>query len=249
MVKIRPDNKNENIMGIYKLFADKITGLLDPEIRELGRLIRATAAASLDGGAALKKCDGLFVHRLESYPKALKLSFWENHFEWKALAQYPEISGRILDFGCGTGHSDIFLARNRRAVHGVDISSLGIAVANHLRSQEPDVVRNRLSFSQADVAKDLPAGVLFDSAWASHVFEHIAEPGPVLTGLSRWLKPNGYLLISVPLGHAYDDQDHVNHFSDAGQLSLYLRKYTHIVRIDVCAEFKVLRALCMFKHH
>jgi len=235
-------------MVTLKSIADRIAALLDPEIRGIRGVVRAVASRSQNGGAAFNEYDQVFVRRLAAYPKALSLAFWKDHFEWKALGEYPQIKGCMLDFGCGTGHSDILLARSGRSVHGIDISPLGIAIANHLRSGEDETVRGRLSFSVADVARDLPAGGLFDSAWASHVFEHIAEPGPVLTGLRRWLKPAAWLLISVPLGHAYDDPGHVNHFTGEENLSQYLRKYVQVARIDVSEEFKVLRALCRFRH-
>ena len=234
-------------MDIFKIISNRIMALFDSEIRDVSRIIRTAPAGFIEGDATLKECDRLFVRRLDDNPKALKLSFWEDHFEWKALKEYPEIKGRLLDFGCGSGHSDIFLARNGMAVHGIDMSSLGIAIANHLRSREDSAVRDRLSFSLVDVTRDFSPKELFDAGWASHVFEHIAEPGPILKGLSRWLKPEACLLASVPLGHAYDDPDHVNHFPDAEHFAVYLQRYVHISRIDVCDEFKVLRALCVFK--
>ena len=103
-----------------------------------------------------------------------------------------------------------------------------------------------LSFSVGDVTKAPPDREPFDSAWASHVFEHIVEPGPVLRGLRQWLKPSAHILISVPLGHAYDDPSHVNHFRDTNELKAFLGKYLAVEQAKIEEKHQVIRALCMF---
>jgi 2-polyprenyl-3-methyl-5-hydroxy-6-metoxy-1,4-benzoquinol methylase len=174
------------------------------------------------------------------------MSFWKDHFEWKSVGAYPGISGTVLDFGCGSGHLDVMLARQGYRVHGVDMSAIGIRIAEYLKSKESAAVQAGLSFQLADVTRELPTGAPFDSAWSSHVFEHIADPGPVFEGLSRWLKRGASLLISVPLGRAYDDPGHVHHFDDGLQLRAHLSRYVEISRIDVSHEHQVIRAVCVF---
>lgn len=218
---------------------------LDPELRAIRAIIlsnRRNGASS----AATGECDQVFLERLRVYPKALKLAFWKNHFEWRGLLAYPEISGRILDFGCGSGHSDIFLARQGYSIHGVDLSGIGIDIANYLRDREPTRIRERLTFQRADIVNEMPQGALYDAAWASHVFEHIADPGPILAGLRRWLRPGARLLISVPLGRAYDDPSHVNHYGGPEELHRALEKYISVERVECNQKYQVLRALCRF---
>jgi 2-polyprenyl-3-methyl-5-hydroxy-6-metoxy-1,4-benzoquinol methylase len=103
-----------------------------------------------------------------------------------------------------------------------------------------------VSFSVADVISQKPSGVLFDSAWSAHVFEHIAEPGPVLAGLKNWVKPGGHFLISVPLGNAYDDPGHVNHFFSAHDFLHFLNPHIKVENVEENHEFLVIRALCVF---
>lgn len=215
-----------------------------PELREARRVILAVARGDRDAFQA--DCDTVFLQRLETNPLALRTAFWEHHFEWKSLQEWPELSGRLLDFGCGSGHADIMLARGGRSVHGVDGSPIGIALARHAAARETPEVAARVSFSCGDVTRDGPAEGRFDSAWSSHVFEHIALPGPVLLGLAQWVHPGGALLVSVPLGHAYDDPGHVNHFKDGAALRAWLEPHIRVERIAEDTRFRVLRALCRF---
>ncbi|MNP21750.1 Ubiquinone biosynthesis O-methyltransferase [compost metagenome] len=173
------------------------------------------------------------------------MSFWENHFELSCFDKYPEISGKILDFGCGSGNLDIYLARKGMFIHGIDLSEIGINIANYYKHKEVDEVKKRLCFTLNDVTKDVPKD-LYDSAWSTNVFEHILYPGPIFEGLRKWIKPGGYILISVPLGYAYNDSNHVHHFMNNDELKVHLEKYIDVIKVDSDLNNKVIRALCRF---
>lgn len=228
---------------IFKDMIKRVAAELDPETRAVGRIIRDAGVSD----PATRECDEVFRQRLLSYPESLKMSFWAEHFEWKSLSDYPEIKGSILDFGCGSGHSDIFLARNGYTIHGVDLSPIGIGIASYLRGRESIAVQERLGFSVADVTVALPESGPYDAIWSSHVFEHISDPLPVLGGLRHWARPGAHLLVSVPYGDAYDDPAHVNHFYSPQELSDYLAGHVETLRIDVVSQHNVLRALCRFR--
>jgi len=204
---------------------------------------------SINGNTSemMTACDQIFINRLKTQPKALTMAFWEKHFEWKELVRYPSICGSVLDFGCGSGHSDVLLARHGMTIHGIDLSPIGIAIADYFRGRENPSVQDRVSFSVGDVTQERPEGAtLYDSAWSSHVFEHISDPAPIFRGLRNWLKPGARMLISVPLGTAYDDPGHVNHFYSAAELKSFLNSYIDVNTIDICQEYQVIRAVCIF---
>jgi len=231
----------EPINWVYK----KIAVCLDPELRDIKKIVFGDSSIS-SNNKTVPEYDKIFEDRLRTNPISLKLSYWKDHFEWKSVSMYPEIKNRILDFGCGTGHSDIFLARNRRIVHGVDASPTAIRIANYLKNREADDVRSLLSFELADITTDSPSRELFDAVWSSHVFEHIADPGPVIKGLHLWVRPGAYFLVSVPLGYAFDDPGHVHHFMDETDLRIHLGKHVKVVRAEIPPGYSVIRALCRF---
>ena len=176
------------------------------------------------------------------------MSHWEEHFEWKSLIKYSEINGHILDFGCGSGNLDIILARKGYKIHGVDLSRVGIEIANYYRNKEPVGVRNNLNFECLDVLSPNLTNMLSDSIWSCHVFEHIEDPKPILLSLRNYIKPNGKVLISVPLGHAYDDPDHVNYFNSSEELIRFLGdEVKSIIKSEISKEDEVIRVLFTLK--
>lgn len=231
----------ESIYAIYK----RTLVCLDPELRDIKKIVYDDSSNS-SNNKAVPECDKIFEDRLRTNPISLKLSYWKDHFEWKSVSMYPEIKNRMLDFGCGTGHSDIFLARNRRIVHGVDASLTAVRIANYLKTNEAEDVKSLLSFEFADVTIDYPSMEPFDSIWSSHVFEHISDPGPVIKGLHHWVTPGAYFLVSVPLGYSFNDPGHVHHFMDETALRIHLEKHLEVVRAEISAGFSVIRALCRF---
>lgn len=228
---------------IYNYINDKNYSIINEnctnkEFKEVRRIIESGASKNNIN-------DRGFIDRLKYNPEALKMSFWENHFELSSFDKYPEISGKILDFGCGSGNLDIYLARKGMFIHGIDLSEIGINIANYYKHKEVDEVKKRLCFTLNDITKDVPKD-LYDSAWSTNVFEHILYPGPIFEGLRKWIKPGGYILISVPLGYAYNDSNHVHHFMNNDELKVHLEKYIDVIKVDSDLSNKVIRALCRF---
>lgn len=216
----------------------------DVELAEIAEIVRSVSGQSRTSLQA--ECDQVFIDRLAKNPQALKTEFWLEHFEWKQVIQYKEIHGNILDFGCGSGHLTLMLARQGRRLHGVDASPIGIAIANRARALEEASIRQRLSFQEADVTKGNTTGTRFDSAISLHVFEHISQPGPILQALRNFVKERGCLLISVPYKHAYDDPGHVNHFYSTDDLRDFLAPHIKVNTVNLYSNTNVLKAVCEF---
>lgn len=186
--------------------------------------------------------DKVFWDRLLYNPKAFLLSFRKKHFELGSLAQYKEINWNMLDFWCGSGHLDILLAKQGYTIHGIDLSPIGIQIAKKLAA----ITKTKnISFEFCDITQKEPKEK-FDCCRATQVFEHITDPQEIFEALRKRMKPNGHMLISVPLGYAYDDAGHVNHFMDDKDLEKYLHRHIKIKNIDIDKRNKVIRALCYF---
>lgn len=187
--------------------------------------------------------DDMFRRRIQQFPEALQLGFWENHVcTREALSAIPT-QGEILDFGCGTGEIDILLGRAGRMVTGWDISPVALQVAREHLSHEREEVRSRVRFVQAEDLRLPFADQTFDSVLMSHVLEHLAHPTPVMKDIVRVLKPGGTLLVVVPHGHAFPDDSHV-HFFEPQPLRALLSHYFEEVEVSASAENQQLTAVC-----
>lgn len=232
---------------LYSRLINRIRQLVKPdrELRKIAGII--TRMSRYPGRTALQlACDQVFVDRLTKIPEALKTDYWLDHFEWKEVMQYPQIRGHVLDFGCGAGHLDIMLARRGYRVFGVDGSPIGIAIANRARLAEPQEVRESLTFQELDIRCSNDTGFIFDSAICLHVFEHVAEPGPIISGMRQFVRAGAYLLVSVPYKHAYEDAGHLHHFCSEDELARFLGPYLNVESVELRNDSQVLKAICRF---
>jgi len=109
----------------------------------------------------------------------------------RALEQAIGGSGRVLDFGCGTGALARGLARRGWRVSGTDASD---AMLSQARQLAPD-----LELVPLPLGGPLPfADRSFDAVVASSVFEYLADPNATLREIARVLAPGGVLLCTVP---------------------------------------------------
>lgn len=193
--------------------------------------------------------DENYIRRLKEYPQFLVMPYWENYYEYiyfLNLVKSNKIEGKILDFGCGTGHMDVLLARNGLNIHGIDLSPVAIDVATFLKFCEDYEIQKKLSFSLEDVSTDPSYSEKFDFIWCTHVMEHISDPSKVFEGLKKRISSNGKMLISVPLAYAYDDPGHVHHWMDEKEFYTFFSKFVKIDTIEINHTKKVIRGYFSF---
>ena len=107
-------------------------------------------------------------------------------FELPSLVNLPK--GSLLDFGCGNGGKLKLAHQLGWSVKGIEIDPAAVASA---QSQGLDVIHGDYRML-ADYQNT------FDCIVCSHVLEHVHEPLVLLQLLSKALKPNGTLLLSLP---------------------------------------------------
>lgn len=133
--------------------------------------------------------------------------------------------GRLLDYGCGTGH---FLAQARRT--GWQVAGL----EPNPRARKDAAARVGQPIQEPAALATLPPGS-FDSITLWHVLEHVHALNETLTQLIGKLTPGGRLLLAVPnpdsldAQHyrqdwaAYDVPRHLYHFVPATMRQLLAR--------------------------
>jgi ubiquinone/menaquinone biosynthesis C-methylase UbiE len=131
-------------------------------------------------------CDGADPESFEAYGR-------EHGERLRALIQ-PE--WRVLDFGCGVGRLETYLAPHCREMHGVDVSA---EMVTRARARLAGV--GNVRFHQLD-GPSLPmfADGFFDFALAFLVFHHVAKQDTylVLREFRRVLRPGGRFFVNFP---------------------------------------------------
>jgi SAM-dependent methyltransferase len=108
---------------------------------------------------------------------------WQRHSYAYAVADQRLGAGRVLDLGCGTGHSFDRLAP--RETVGVDISPEALA------DQDRETV-------VADIRQvPLPDGS-FPSVLSSHSIEHVPDPERVVAEAARLVEADGQVIFITP---------------------------------------------------
>jgi SAM-dependent methyltransferase len=129
--------------------------------------------------------------------------------------------GRVLDLGCGTGHSYIELAP--RETVGVDI--------------EPAALEGQDRETHAADMRSLPfGGREFASVVAIQSIEHVPDAGRVLAEVARVLEPGGRAIFVTPNRLTFGRPDEIidpYHYVeyDAGELSAVCGRFFETVRV------------------
>ena len=133
--------------------------------------------------------------------------------------------GRLLDYGCGTGHFLEASAKNGWQIAGFEPSEVARKQANELTDNKVE---------GDDITKFEPES--FDMITLWHVLEHIHELNDTIKKILALLKPQGFLLIAVPNADsldaqkykenwaAYDVPRHLYHFNQQ-TMKRFLKKH------------------------
>jgi len=171
--------------------------------------------------------------------KMLQLWLDQNQYSRKGILRYEAIFGRtfvsvggevttrefvakldlkpgmkVLDIACGTGGSAFFMARTYGVdVHGVDLASNMIGIAQDYRAEMEPAVKHRVQFYIEDATEMEYPENFYDVVYSRDAIMHIKKEKKeelYLKFLST-LKPGGKLMIS---DYCHGDQEHSQRFLD-----------------------------------
>ncbi len=103
---------------------------------------------------------------------------------------------RVIDFGCATGYFSRLLTNRGCEVIGVEVNSKAAKVAENYCDE---VIVADLDFvSLSDILSEKISKEKFDIAVFGDILEHLRNPWKVLEETRNILKPQGYVLASIP---------------------------------------------------
>jgi len=190
-----------------------------PSVGEIGRYYESDAYVSHNSAAT-----GLIN---QAYRVA---RFFTMRRKSSLLNKLAPRRGRLLDYGCGTGH---FLATAQAA--GWQVTGL----EPNARAREAASKRLGQPIGQEGLSSFEPGS--FDAITLWHVLEHVHSLNETLAQLTALLKPDGVMLIAVPnvesldaqhyreLWAAYDVPRHLYHFAPKTMTQL-LKKHKLVIR-------------------
>lgn len=147
------------------------------------------------------------------------------------LIQQTHPSGKLLDFGCGTGTFLQHAAQRGFKITGVEPNQEARAIATQSARAH---VHSELS--------EIPLDQQFNVVTMWHVLEHMHQPADTLTSIRKLMPPDGLLVIAVPnrsswdASHygaawaAWDVPRHLTHFSNEDMKHILLRTGFKVVR-------------------
>ena len=178
------------------------------------------------GGGGFKSSYFSELARLE------EANFWfqsRNQLILWVLKEYCQNFQSLLEIGCGTGYvlSGVSKQFPRSTLHGSEIFIAGLGFA---AARLPSA-----NFMQMD-ARSIPFEEEFDVIGAFDVLEHIEEDECTLAQVHAALKPQGFMLLTVP--------QHAWLWSPVDEYAFHVRRYaaSDLHRKVETAGFRIIRS-------
>jgi SAM-dependent methyltransferase len=101
---------------------------------------------------------------------------------------------KVIDVGCGTGHTTIALAKNfpEASFLGIDISEKSIQTAG-LEAKKKNL--SNVAFQNHDLRADLSTLGKFDIVLCLGVFHHVEDPAKTFRNIAHLVNSQGYLVL------------------------------------------------------
>ncbi len=105
----------------------------------------------------------------------------------------------ILEIGSGTGEMLFALADQYERLAGLDLSDVGVAVANEVLHRRFPEYLSKIQFAVGNADAPLPwPDASFDAVIACAVIEHTVDLFGVMDEIARVVRPGGVVVITVP---------------------------------------------------
>ena len=132
------------------------------------------------------------------YPPGASLSWLRARAERSEFARLLDRAipsdARVLDLGCGTGQTSVYLARGRRVVVGADLTRRSLEVAAEAAHR---FEISRVLFVETDLhCPGLREGS-FDVVYSSGVLHHTRDPRQSFARAAQLARPGGWIVVGL----------------------------------------------------
>jgi 2-polyprenyl-3-methyl-5-hydroxy-6-metoxy-1,4-benzoquinol methylase len=140
-----------------------------------------------------------FYNKFHKYSAVQYKLISENNFTYQTIIKifnkYIKQNDTVLDIGCGVGVLSLYYGNKCKLVTGIDISNKVITLA--IKSAKILYLDNSVKFKTLNFPDDYLKDT-FDKIIFSEVLEHIFNESKALIAISKMLKHDGKLIITVP---------------------------------------------------
>lgn len=163
--------------------------------------------------------------------KALIRPLFRHYLAKKFILKNLPQGSLIFDIGCGRGDFDFWLAEKGYKMECFEFS--GEAVLEFLKIKEvvksPNITLHTGNFMLENTTSDADAIIFFE------VLEHLENEKDALIKINSWLKPGGYLIISVPA--------HMSKWGHDDEIFGHKRRYEkkHLCTLLTASKFEVIQ--------
>lgn len=104
----------------------------------------------------------------------------------------------VLDIGCGAGYIGVLLKDKKCKVYGIDVDSKALETAKSKECYKKVFNFSITEKENENYKKFFKEKIEFDYIIFADVLEHVVNPGEIIFELSKKLKKDGEILISLP---------------------------------------------------
>jgi 2-polyprenyl-3-methyl-5-hydroxy-6-metoxy-1,4-benzoquinol methylase len=124
----------------------------------------------------------------------LEFYYLQNRWEFKIPPIFSKAGAKLLEIGCGNGHALKLYKENGIDCTGLELNSDAISNCEQ---------KGLSVFNKTVEEFSLNHSESFDIVCAFQLLEHLSDINSFLTASIKLLKPNGYLIISVPNNNSF----------------------------------------------
>jgi 2-polyprenyl-3-methyl-5-hydroxy-6-metoxy-1,4-benzoquinol methylase len=129
---------------------------------------------------------------LDSWQREIEIQ--ENYIKQKAAVEGLPL--QILEAGCGD-QWELKLGDTRYVLTGVDLDKAALENRKTIRNDLDETI-------EGDLRTVNLGGKAFDVIYSSYVLEHIENAELVLKNFTKWLKPEGIVIVKIPDPNSVD---------------------------------------------